>query len=651
MPKQDKVFGLILIIAILGALYAIGQRFAAEQHNRAVELTVDFGEIRELASSTGQPVTEVLRRFRDAGAVSTAIEVETIGSLIDAGAVQLTLDRRGDLVLSTKNSKIRERLVRPLGPYAKTRRIIRADEHAPGFIGRQQDSPTAPPRGDAFFVDADPIFLRNLPVGLPEEAVQAVRSLGMGIVVRFASYPGIDRATIRRILKEAAADGAGTVIFSADQVAGFRGLIGETAQAMREYGLSYGSVEFGKQKGDAKLARLTEDRLIRVHSIPDAEMSQLDEGSAIERFLRAARERGIRLEYMHIFDGASDDPIAANIGFVAKVARGLASYGFGLRGARPLEDVSIPSWLLALMGLGVAAGAMLLVTSMLILPVRAKAIWTIIAAVAFCGLAASPGELGRKLAALASAFIFPTMAVVRAGADFGEGSAKGGWARAASARLVTAVFTTALGGVLIAGLLADRTFMLKIDQFAGIKVAHLVPLVLVFLLYASGIAWQQGTLDEQRRRAKETLRTFFAQPILVWQAAGLLVVLVVIGLLVARSGNEPGMGVSSIELKVRALLDRLLYVRPRTKEFLVGHPLLFLGAAFTAAGRRRWAAPLLVLGTIGQVSVLNTFCHIHTPIALSAARVLIGAAVGLVVGLILYLIVRRAGCLKAGEYT
>jgi peptidoglycan/LPS O-acetylase OafA/YrhL len=87
-----------------------------------------------------------------------------------------------------------------------------------------------------------------------------------------------------------------------------------------------------------------------------------------------------------------------------------------------------------------------------------------------------------------------------------------------------------------------------------------------------------------------------------------------------------------MEMKIRSLLDRTLPVRPRTKEFLIGHPAFVLALALWFRGRRRWAAPLLVVGVVGQVSMLNTFCHVHTPLYLSLVRVVTGLALGAALG-------------------
>jgi hypothetical protein len=140
-----------------------------------------------------------------------------------------------------------------------------------------------------------------------------------------------------------------------------------------------------------------------------------------------------------------------------------------------------------------------------------------------------------------------------------------------------------------------------------------------------------------------------AQPILIGYSVIGLVVLVMVGIMVARSGNDSGVEVSGIELRFRALLDTLLFVRPRTKEFLLGHPAMFAGIALALGGRRGWAALLLVIGMIGEVSILNTFCHIHTPIMLSVWRVIIGAVVGAIVGILVVLIFSRRSSNPSSE--
>ena len=60
--------------------------------------------------------------------------------------------------------------------------------------------------------------------------------------------------------------------------------------------------------------------------------------------------------------------------------------------------------------------------------------------------------------------------------------------------------------------------------------------------------------------------------------------------------------------------DRLMGVRPRTKEFLLGHPFM-LAVLYYGFDLRKSA--VLLFGLIGQISLINTYAHIHTPLLIS----------------------------------
>ena len=67
------------------------------------------------------------------------------------------------------------------------------------------------------------------------------------------------------------------------------------------------------------------------------------------------------------------------------------------------------------------------------------------------------------------------------------------------------------------------------------------------------------------------------------------------------------------------------------------------GPPCPAARRQRVLALLLLLGgAIGQVDVLNTFCHAHTPVLLSLLRVVNGLWLGVIAGVIAIALCFRA---------
>ncbi len=119
-------------------------------------------------------------------------------------------------------------------------------------------------------------------------------------------------------------------------------------------------------------------------------------------------------------------------------------------------------------------------------------------------------------------------------------------------------------------------------------------------------------------------------PLTVLWIAGVGVLAVVGYYYLSRTGNSGQ--VTGIEKEFRSLMENTFGVRPRIKEFMFGHPLFFAGIFI--ALRYRWGMVLLVVGTIAQLSMVDTFAHIHTPLLLSFIRVLLGLGIGLLLGFV-----------------
>ena len=124
---------------------------------------------------------------------------------------------------------------------------------------------------------------------------------------------------------------------------------------------------------------------------------------------------------------------------------------------------------------------------------------------------------------------------------------------------------------------------------------------------------------------------------------GALVLLGALVVLVLRSGHTSGLPVPGIELKLRAFLEQLFYARPRTKEFLIGHPAFLLGIY---AAARRWKTMivfgLVLAATIAQGSMVETFAHMRTPIEMSFVRGIGGIVLGCGIGAALMVLVHLA---------
>jgi hypothetical protein len=151
--------------------------------------------------------------------------------------------------------------------------------------------------------------------------------------------------------------------------------------------------------------------------------------------------------------------------------------------------------------------------------------------------------------------------------------------------------------------------MQKVVDVPGVKLAMLLPLAIaVFVAYKP--AQIKSAMHFQLK---------------VWHLLAALLAIGIAAIMLARSGNYSA-GWMHPDSGLRSSLENILVIRPRTKELLIGQPLLYLGFAL--------GSPLLtLLGFVGQISIVNTFMHAHSPIAVSIIRTIYGQALGLLAGI------------------
>jgi len=174
--------------------------------------------------------------------------------------------------------------------------------------------------------------------------------------------------------------------------------------------------------------------------------------------------------------------------------------------------------------------------------------------------------------------------------------------------------------------------MEEIERFRGVKLVLALPPLIALVAYLFSGWYEAGV---------ERPRDLFFAPIRVYQLLFGIVIIAAGALLVVRSGNESDIAPSQIELALRHGLAALLNVRPRLKEFAIGFPFMMLVPALLPAHRRiiGW---LLALGAgVGIGDVIDTFSHLHTPLAISVLRIFNGLWLGVIIGIIAIAVYRR----------
>ncbi|EPZ60386.1 hypothetical protein H477_1219 [[Clostridium] sordellii ATCC 9714] len=115
--------------------------------------------------------------------------------------------------------------------------------------------------------------------------------------------------------------------------------------------------------------------------------------------------------------------------------------------------------------------------------------------------------------------------------------------------------------------------MLKLKSFSGVKFLYVLPPVLITIWVVLSINMGQIKNLKSLKSIKYEIIKKFKKLRLYHLVIGICI-LAAIYIYVSRSGN--GGNASEFELKIRAFMEKILYVRPRTKEFLIGYPALFI---------------------------------------------------------------------------
>jgi len=256
------------------------------------------------------------------------------------------------------------------------------------------------------------------------------------------------------------------------------------------------------------------------------------------------------------------------------------------------------------------------------------------------GVAIHHDLFARSLIALVGALLFATAAFLAIAKAFSEEPAPRfsdqlvrslGWT-------LLATGVTLLGALVVVGIMSSPLTMEEIERFRGVRLVLALPPLIALCLYL---------FDRRFNSGIERPSDVFAAPVRVYQLFVGLVIIAAGALLLARSGNQSDIAPSHFELVLRHQLSVVLSVRPRFKEFLIGFPALMLLPALTVA-HRRVVGWLLALGAgVGIGDVLDTYSHLHTPLAISLQRTGNGLIVGALIGLLAIWIYRRA-CIAFG---
>ena len=427
-----------------------------------------------------------------------------------------------------------------------------------------------------------PLDVQALPAFYPLSEIRAAKEAGFYVAVRPINqrYRRLD-PSVPIVPQEADA-----VVFAGLEALGYPYRLEEARERVP---VPVALIEGTPQPG---LAAYREKGILRLFSLRYEWQLTLTPEEAADKYVLAARERGHQLLYLRPYPYRQDTER-----LLQRIQEGLKASHIPL--GHPAVREFAPSPLRLAAWVGVLAGLGLLALG---LPVHGPLVALLLLLLAL-------GYAGGQAGALLAALVFPVLGFL------GPRNGLWMWLRTLGYALAGVVFLSALG--------STPATLLGLQAFKGVSLTLLVPPLLVAFSFLE-------------RHYKEALTRLFLHPLRLGEVALVALALLLLALALLRRGNDAPV-VPELELKLRSLLQDVM-VRPRFKE-VFGHALFPLALLLPWP---KWVQNgLLFLAALGVASILNTFSHFHTPLAISFFRVVNGALLGLSLGLLGVMLVRR----------
>ena len=671
--RYNPVLLAVIVVGLVCALWLNFVRHDVEKQNNTVEMAMEYEGLRKLAALQGLPEEDVLRQFKEAGINSLMIFDTTLERLTKNGELQTAtggelrqaamlgaekgvfayvpaeaLEENAAYAAAAADASVLEDVEQDLCLRYGADRVQVVSENPRIIKVKGSTTPLPDGRYD------EPQGLLQAPLGLPVQDLRKVNALGFKIIVRPQNYIEVTDEQIDAIfdrIKEAGVPVA-ALMPCGTEVVGYPNKMQHLGERMKENNMTlvmlehYTQLQFAKIDGLLPLAEFNDYKAARSYVIDPTEQKKISVGEALRRWALTDEERNIRVNYIRPFlmPEGGQDIMKTNLKYVRDIkasveARGytigeagvFAAKGDGFAPYFPSKLSFIPVLL------AIVAGVVLYLSLLFNLSgSKQLALWAVLSAGGLALLFIGRGLLTRQLLALAAASVFPVLSMSVIFNIWDKNTTdkhsllsicwKGIW------QLALAIALSLVGAAFLSAILTDSRFLLEIDIYRGVKLTFILPVIFTAILFIKRYDLLQvvgkglQTLWKRLNGLLDTGLTF--RHVVV-----LLVLMFIAYYFVGRSGHTGGVPVPAIELKMRAFLEQLMYARPREKEFMIGHPMFFLAVlAVYRCAPRWWQFALTCAAVIGQGSLVQTFCHMRTPVVMSFVRALDGYAVGVVFG-------------------
>ncbi|MEW9702314.1 DUF5693 family protein [Paenibacillus sp. SI8] len=653
-PLKNVLWWLV-IIGMLGSLPLAFARHQTETSANQVEFVFDYRDLLDIADIQTNPqsfAADQLKKMKAAGIGSMAVYESTLSELRESRRIEMFNSRDAMAMTQTfgePNENFTYILFADSATQQKLEPLIQKTfgdlkvATKPWSFKNKNGLIVQMSMDDASIkaMDPDPMTL------------QMLKEQGFQIVVRLSNRRAFVTNEMDRLLKQLHDIGVKRIIVDGNEVPGYTEEntevnLNKMAELLHKNGIGLAAIEMLKepQKGFSTLAKETNYDVVRLHSFTEKDGEKLTEPlkkaeledriqGVADRFVLAVKDRDIRMVFLNakpvksLDKGKLVDPLSAfyeslqgKDGAIPRIEK----VGFTLGQAQAFT-VETSAWQKVARVFMLVGGVSLIVLAVTFFVPEAALFLFVFGLLGAIALHTLSANLYAQGLALGTAVCAPSVAMMLAIRSIRSGAAAKWKSRVGYGLwlLLRTSLISLIGVVFEVVLLNHITYLLVIQQFRGVSALHLLPIAIagLYLVFFS----ENNTYAEKWAHVRRMLSSYIS---VLWiVTAG--IALAAVYYYLSRTGNEGQ--ASAVEKLFRSFLENTLGVRPRTKEFLFAHPVFLLGAYL--AVRYRHAVYLMFIGVIGQLSIVDTFAHLHTPLHISLIRITYGVVFGALIGLVL----------------
>lgn len=684
---KNNRFNLILIFVVLiGAVFSTTlnwQRYNVEKVNNTVEQSIEYAAVRRLAYSEGISIEKTLKLLKERGVTTLVLFDTNLERLSETGEINVFKGTEviKNIEIGNLNGTVWEKLAKA-GKLSTNAVYLTKAESTSVFKDVKEDlflrfgekqvkivsntPEVIEVKGDmtptkVFTGSKNQRGLMNLDLGILTKELLIAKNNDLFVCIRPVDYSALynpfaasAKDQIDSLFSRIDRSGAKvtTIAGSGQYLLGYNWDLNYVAQKLLSRNITLAMIEspvqlkFINLAGLVEMAPLVNYNVVRTYVVGQSELKKIDFNTAVRRWDLTDKERNVRFNYFKnmTIPRSGESLLKTNLEYFGNITQRVKNDGLKIGRANVYEAYMPDHKLMIPVVFGIIAGIILCINQLYLLKRKYQYVLLVgIGTIASFFVVNSYALMIRQVLALGAAITIPVVAMVGAIEYFErnfivkqESTSKNrGLFKMLLKSIIAIVLTTwasLIGASFLAAILGDIRFLLEIEIYRGVKLTFILPLILFAIImirkyYAhKSYSWQEIV---------EKCKVFLNHPITVkYVLAGL--VFLIIGLIyIGRSGHTAGIPVSGLEIKLRWFLEDEMYARPRTKEFLIGHPMFFLLAfAYLKNFATKWKILIGIVATMGQSSLVQTFCHMRTPIYMSFIRAWDGVELGTIIGII-----------------